>query len=240
MPARIFVGVSLLIPLEVVPLREDDTPKAIDDRREVAGGGVVHQEQIAVRRIQTPEPRHHRRGFVFVVLRMEVAFTATWTVGGEDDPVVRAVERRDVIIVRWLVWHLGDDGLLVLAEAGDFVELPDKVLPLELLCRRADRHREDRLLTVPMYTGVAHGDGLIELQALHAEAGCLGQILQRAVGIAYPEITAARRLLHAGIVIAEGRRDGREVSAYRNLRDEQHRKCAGCNGWRRGWSDWRW
>ena len=42
--ARIFVGVCLLIPLEVVPLCEDDTPKAVDDRREVAGGGVVQQK----------------------------------------------------------------------------------------------------------------------------------------------------------------------------------------------------
>lgn len=169
-----------------------------------------------------------------------MAFTAAWAIRCKDDPVVRAVERGDVVIVWRLVRHLDDDGRLVLAEAGDFVELPDKVLYLELLRRRADRHRENRPLTVPMHAGVAHGNGLIELQAFHAEAGGLGQILQRAVWIAYPEITAARCLLHAGIVIAKSCRDGGEVSAYGNLRDEQNRKCAGCNGWRRGWSDWRW
>ncbi len=71
-----------------------------------------------------------------------------------------------------------------------------------------------------MYAGVAYSDGLIELHTLHAEAGGLGQILQRAVGIANPEITAAWRLLHAGIVIAKGCCDGGEVSANGNLCDE--------------------
>ena len=71
-----------------------------------------------------------------------------------------------------------------------------------------------------MHTGVAHSDGLIELQALHTEASGLGQILQRAVGITNPEITAAWRLLHAGVVIAKGCRDGGEVPANGNLCDE--------------------
>ena len=138
--ARIFVGVRLLIPLEVVPLREDGTAETIDDWREVAGGGVVQQKQVAVCGIEAPEARHDRRRFVFIVLRMKMAFTTAWAVRGKDNPVVRPIDRGDVVVVWWLVRHLGDDGRLVFSEAGDFVELPDKVLNLELLCRRADRH----------------------------------------------------------------------------------------------------
>ena len=46
--APVLVGVRLLIPLEVIPLCEDDASETIDDRCEVARGGVVQQEQIAI------------------------------------------------------------------------------------------------------------------------------------------------------------------------------------------------
>ena len=63
----------------------------------------------------------------------------------------------------------------------------------------------------------------IACRALHpcrAEARRAGEVLQRAIRIADPEIAAARRGAQAAELVAEGGGDGREVAWQRHLGDE--------------------
>ena len=45
---------SLLIALEMIPSDKNDAPGTVEQRRERAAGRVVQQEDVSVRRLQTP------------------------------------------------------------------------------------------------------------------------------------------------------------------------------------------
>src|SRR5581483_6833087 len=108
-----------------------------------------------------------------------------------------------------LVGDLGNDGRLILAEPGDFVDLPYIVRVIVLLGRRANDHAKKRLAPVPIDGGVADGDGIRALKAAaHAIACRLRQVLERAVGVADPQVAAARDALHIGALVAKDRADG--------------------------------
>ncbi len=129
------VGVGLLVALQMVPLRKDDAAKAVNEGREVAGGGVVEQAQIAGRGVQTPNAGIGRRFFIFVQLWIEMGSTVTRAVRGKDDTVIGAIERADVVVALWLVGYLGDHRRFIFAQPCDLVELPGVGFDLILFLR---------------------------------------------------------------------------------------------------------
>ena len=147
--------------------------------------------------------------------------TVARPVGREENAVVSAVERTDVVVAARLIGDLADDRRVVRAEAGDLVDLPEVVLPPVLLRRRADDHAEERLGAAPVHRRLTHSNGGRPLHARPAEAGRAGEVLGRPIRIADPEIAAARRLLHRRHLVAEGRDDGGEVAWERDLGHEE-------------------
>jgi hypothetical protein len=217
------VRVGLLIALQVVPAREDHAAEAVDGRGEHAGRRVIEQAQRARDLVETPQPRDRRRLLVLVELRIEMARAVARAVGREEDAVVGAVDRRDVVVARGLAGDPADDRRLVLAEARDLVELPVVLAMAVLLERRADDHREERLRPAPVHGRVAHGDGVRGLPSIVPEARGAGEVLQRPVRIADPEIAAPRRGVDRPPLITERRRHRRKVLPERDLRHEKNR-----------------
>src|SRR6185436_16059228 len=149
------------------PAREDHAAEAVDRRREDAGGGVVEHAQVAGRLVEAPEAGDGRRFFVFVELRIEMARAVARAVGGEEDAVVGAVDRADVVVARGLIGDLPDRRRVVDAEARDLVDLPVVLVPL-ILARRADDHAEERLGAAPVHGRLAHRDRAVALLPLYA------------------------------------------------------------------------
>ena len=92
-------------------------PKLSIDGVKSTGGGVIEHAQIARRGIEAPEAGDGRRFFVLIELRIEMPLAAARTVRSEEDAVVGAVERTDVVVVGRLIGDLADDRRFALAEA---------------------------------------------------------------------------------------------------------------------------
>src|SRR6185436_5647131 len=101
------------------------------------------------------------------------------------------------------------DRRFLLAQAGDFVELPIISRVVELARGRSDHHAEHRFGAAPMDTWVAHRDAVGRLQTRAAKARRAGQVLRRAIGVADEKITAAPGGLQVCAMIAEYRRHRR-------------------------------
>src|SRR5689334_14719400 len=87
-------------------------------------------------------------------MRLAVA----WTIRGEDDAIVHAIDGADVVAGRWLIRDAGDHGCVGLPEAGNFIDLPVVFLYLVLLRRRAHDHAEDRFGAAPVHARLADRD----------------------------------------------------------------------------------
>src|ERR1051326_2232149 len=133
----------------MVPTAKNYPTGAVDDRGEGASGSMVDHEQVAGGGLQAPQARHRRRFLVFVQLRIEVRFPAPGPIAGENDAVIRTINRSDVVEVGRLVRHFGNHRRgLGISELRDFIELPGPNRPVvKLSTRPADDHAEYSLLT---------------------------------------------------------------------------------------------
>ncbi len=155
------IRVRLLVLLQVIPPHVDDAPVERDLRREDAGGDVREQPEIAShhRRIEAPQPRVRLHRLVLVELRIEAHVAVPRPVRREEDPPAGAVHGADVVERLGLVRDALHARRLVLAEAGDLVDLPVKRAEI-VLRRPASHHREDGALAVPVHVRLAHGDAV--------------------------------------------------------------------------------
>ncbi len=181
---------------------------------------MLEQRQRIRAAIEFPDAGRRRRRFVFVELRIQMALAGARAVARKNDVAVARVQRLDVVDVRFLAGNERDRHLLALAETGDLVDLPVVVVVIVLVGGCADEHAEERFRAAPVDDRIAHRDRSRALHAVVAEAGFRGEIAQRAVGIADPQIAAARDFLHRRAVIGKNRSD-RAEAFDRNLRDEQ-------------------
>src|SRR5262245_32007022 len=119
-----------------------------------------------------------------------MALSIARPVGCKNDPVVRAVTGRDVIVIGGLVWNFRDDGSSGgIQEVCDLVELPVKFLHLITTLWRTHDHAEHGLCASPMDTWLAHRDPVGVLCAIKAEARSLREIAKRTVGVSNPKAT---------------------------------------------------
>ena len=149
---------------------------------------MVEQAQVTGGRVQPPQATVGRRRFVLVELRIEMFLTTARPVAGKDDLIICAVDRADVVVMGWLIWHLGDDGCVVRRQAADFIKLPIKGLDLIALRRRTNHHAKEGLVAIPMHGWVAHGNRVFALEASAAITSGGGQVLERAIWVTNPEI----------------------------------------------------
>src|SRR5437899_501630 len=137
----------------------------------------------------------------------------SWPVAAEYDPIIGAVNWRDVVIGRGLIWNLGDDrnGGRV-GEVGDLVKLPifDRIV-IVLVTRRAHHHAEDRFHSAPMHTGLAHGNAVGVLRCINAKTGRTRKVLQRSIRVADVEIATPAATIGSRPLISEDGTDGRKI-----------------------------
>ena len=215
------VCVCLLVALQVIPAAEDDPPKAIHRGREGTRRRVIQHEEITRGGIERPESGDRGSFLVFVELRVEMAAPIARAVAGEDDPVIRAVDGGDIVIVSRLVGDLGDDWGLAHAKIGYLKNLPIvlSIIILNLGC--ADDHAEDGLESIPVNARFPHGDTVGVLQAVVSVARGGGEIAESSVGVANVQRAAAGRGFEIAAMIAEDRGDRGEIVRLRGLGDEE-------------------
>src|SRR5206468_1646242 len=129
------------------------------------GRSVIQKLEIAIDRVEAPDPRDDWRLFIFIELRIEVGRSITRTIRREQDPAIGSVNRRNVIEVGGLVRYLLNDWSLILTQPADLVHLP--VIgraDLKLLRRRTDHHAEESLRSGPVHARLAHGDPIRTLK----------------------------------------------------------------------------
>ena len=146
-----------------------------------------------------------------------------WPVRREQDAIISAVQRRNIVVSGGLVGHFCDHRRLAFNEARHFIHLP--IISSHLILRRrcADDHAEHRLRTAPMHGRLAHSDGVGKLHAVHAETGFAGEVAHNTIGVTDHQIAAAHDRIHAGAMIAKGRCATGEIVHRWYLRDEHDR-----------------
>lgn len=72
-----------------------------------------------------------------------------------------------------------------------------------------------------MHGGITYGNRTGALKSLVPEPRSRGQILERPIAVANPQIPAATHRLQRSPMVAEYRTDGREIPRNRNLRYKQ-------------------
>ena len=184
---------------------------------------MVQQAQRAAGRIELPQSADRGRFLILVELRIEMRLAVARPVTGEDDTVVAVIDRRNVVVVSRLAGHARDHCRLALPQPADLVDLPLVSFPDVLLRRRADDHAEQRFITAPVNGWIAYGDRVGALKTGHAEATLGGQIAQRAIRVANPQVAAAAHGLQLRVVVAEYRPDRGEIGRNGDLGDEQDR-----------------
>src|SRR4051794_24893317 len=92
----------------MIPANKNEPPIAVNGRAEDTARCVIEQMEIAVGWVQAPKPRNRRIIVVFIQLWIQIGGAVARTVTRKDDPAVRTVTRRHVIIVRWLAGHMRD------------------------------------------------------------------------------------------------------------------------------------
>jgi len=191
----------------------------------------MQQVEATARRLQSPQPGRRRGFLVFVELRVQVLGAVARAIADEHETAIGQIGRTHVVEMVRLVRNLGDLHGLALAEAARFVQLPVPGTPLVLRRRRADDHAEHRARAIPRHRRIAYRDCIRTLHAGVAVTGLGRQVAQRPVRIADHQVAAATGRLHVGAVVAEHAADRGEVTADRELRDEQdrvlQRLCAG-------------
>ena len=212
------IAVGLLVALQVIPAREDEAARLVDDGAEVAAWRVVEQAQVAAVGVHAPDAADGGGGFILVDLRIEPLGAVAGAVAGEDDAIIGAVDRRDIVEVRRLRNFHHRDGF-ILSEPTHFIDLKmDR--GVIVLDGSAHDHAEERLRAGPMDARFTHGNLVC---AGRAVAGLQRQVAKRPVIIAYIQIPAAGCAAGASTVVAEDGKDGREVIGMGRLRDEHHR-----------------
>ena len=112
---------------QMIPAREEESSKAVNERMKIAARRMIELEQIRVRRVQAPQAGVRGEAVVFVQLRIQMRRAVARAVAGEDDPLIRAVTGHDVVVVRRLTGNFGDDGRRTLRdEVCDLVKLPEE------------------------------------------------------------------------------------------------------------------
>src|SRR5690606_39365692 len=127
--------------------------------------------QFAAGPVQAEDAGDGLGALVLVQLRVQVGLAVARAVGGEQDPVVAGVDRRDVVVAGGLAGDLGDPRGLATAQSGHLVQLPLGVVGPVLALRGTDHHAEDGLVAAPVHRRLAHRDGVRALLAVHAVAG---------------------------------------------------------------------
>ena len=92
----------------------------------------------------------------------------TRPVAGEDDTVIAAINRADIVESAGLVGYFADDGGVALPETSHFVELPDIGFHLVAFARRSHHCAKNDLAGVPTGGWIPHGDRTGTLHAHRA------------------------------------------------------------------------
>ena len=141
----------------------------------------------------------------------------------EDDSIICAVNRRDVVIVCRLVRNFRNyRSRIRIHEIRDFIKLPvidGIVVVLCFWC--ANHHAEHCLRTAPMNARLANGDSVGVLRSPQTISRGSGEVFKSAVRVSDVEVAATSAAIRSRAVIAKKRADRRKISGNGDLGDKQ-------------------
>ena len=106
--------------------------------------------------------------------------TVPGPIAGKNNPSIRRVAGRNVIIVCRLPGNPGD-GVGAVWQAGEFIQLPKECARVGCALGRVRDHAEESALTAPMNGRITHGDAVGMLQPGDSESKPACNIGQRKI-----------------------------------------------------------